>query len=575
MRDVQQILDKSKESAVIPDGIIVVNRDYTIIVFNDAAFRITGFKEEEILDKSIAMLFPSDSNDISYFREVFKEQRTFTNLSVTIRIKSGIMKNLLASVMPVKRSDEIISAVFVIRDTNEMLSMANQLEERTQELINQRNKLDAIFNSNIEGTFTIDNDWSITSFNVAAEKITGYTKEEAIGKKCYEIFNSSMCRNGCHMEETLKNGKSGIGNELGIYHKNGTLIPIRVNSGILLNNNNEKIGAVETFIDVSEIRNLSDHLKEQYKYGNIIGKTKQMEKVFSMLESVSKTTSSVLITGESGTGKELIARAIHLNSQRQKGPFIALNCTAFAESLIESELFGHEKGAFTGALARKTGRFEMAKGGTLFLDEIGDISIAIQTKLLRILETRTFERVGGTDTISMDTRIIAATNKDLLREIEKGNFREDLYYRINVMNIHLPPLRDRMDDFPLLIQHFLDHFNTLFNKRITHFSSEAYTHLTNYRFPGNIRELENVIEHSFVLCDGKVIKANHLPERILHKPENVQIQRENIFEKSERELLLAVLTKHNYNRKKTAAELGIHATTLWRKMKKFDIRKNE
>ncbi|MDH7605956.1 MAG: sigma 54-interacting transcriptional regulator, partial [Melioribacter sp.] len=469
----------------------------------------------------------------------------------------------------------VLSVVFVFRDTKEMLTLAEEIQQKTLELIDQKNKLDAIFNSSIEGTFTIDNDWNVTSFNKSAEKITGYKISEAIGKKCWEIFNSSLCRNGCHMEQTLKKGKAMIGNELEILHKSGRKIPIRVNSNILINNKNEKIGAVETFMDISEIKNLSAHLSEFFKYENIVGRNKEIKQIISVLESVAQTDSSVLITGESGTGKELAARAIHLNSSRKTGPFIAVNCSAFVESLIESELFGHEKGAFTGAIKTKIGKFELAQGGTLFLDEIGDLSIAVQTKLLRVLETKEFERVGGNKTIKMDARIIAATNKNLLEEIAAKRFREDLFYRINVIHIHLPPLRERMDDLPLLINHFIEKFNAKFNKNVKQFSSAAYELLMEYSWPGNIRELENVIEHCFVLCTNDIIDIDCLPKRL----RNVQIKNNftndtnirNSIEETEKELIISTLKKNMWNRTKTAKELNINPSTLWRKMKKYGI----
>ena len=575
MTDVQQIIDKNKETLIIPDGIAVIGKDQNIIVFNEAASRITGYTEDEVIGRKFELLFGGKIDERKSILESLEENIAFSNLAVNITDSKGHIKNVLASITPIKRDGIVLSVVFVFRDTKEMLSLAEEIQQKTSELINQKNKLDAIFNSNIEGTFTIDNDWNVTSFNTSAEKITGYKKFEAIGKKCWDIFNSSICRNGCHMEETVQKGKPMIGNELEILHKGGKIIPIRVNSAILLNNKNENIGAVETFMDISEIRNLSAHLREVFKYENIIGRNKEIKQIISVLESVSQTDSSVLITGESGTGKELAARAIHLNSSRKTGPFIAVNCSAFVESLIESELFGHEKGAFTGAIKTKIGRFELAQGGTLFLDEIGDLSTAVQTKLLRVLETHEFERVGGNKSIKMATRIIAATNKNLAEEISAGRFREDLFYRINVINIHLPPLRERMDDFPLLVNHFIESFNKKFNKHIKQFSSSAYDLVMDYNWPGNIRELENVIEHCFVLCNGDIIQVECLPKR-LREPGKKTIVLNNPdvqkgFKETEKELIISVLKKNNYSRAEAAKELNINPSTLWRKMKKLGI----
>jgi PAS domain S-box-containing protein len=576
MQEVQSIIDKNKEALVIPDGIAVISKDLRIIVFNEAASRITGFQDEEIIDRDCDLLFEKCKNEMRYITEALKDDRTFTNLSINITDKNGTIKNVLASLTPIRKDNNVLSLVFVFRDTREMLKMAEDLETKTYELIDQKNKLDAIFNSNIEGTFTIDKDWNITSFNDSAVKITGRKKSESIGKKCWEIFNSSICRNGCHMEQTMQKGKTMIGNEFEILNKNGKLVPIRVNSGILLNNKGEKIGAVETFLDISEIKNLSAHLDERFKYENIVGKNKEIKQITSVLESVAQTDSSVLITGESGTGKELAARAIHLNSNRRSAPFIAINCSAFAETLIESELFGHEKGAFTGAIKTKVGRFELAQGGTLFLDEIGDLSITLQTKFLRVLETREFERVGGNKPIKINARIIAATNKNLSEEISAGRFREDLFYRINVMNLHLPPLRERKDDLPLLVNHIVEQFNIKFKKNIKQFSSSAYDFLEEYEWPGNIRELENTIEHCFVLCNGEIIQVEHLPKRIKSfvntEMEKPSLSKANNFKDVEKELIISVLNQNNWNRTKSAKELGVDASTLWRKMKKLGIR---
>lgn len=565
------LIDINKEALIIPDGIIVIGKDYQIIVFNEAASRITGFEEDDIIGKDFKILFAQSEDDSKIVKDSLQKNRSFSNLSINITDNKNRIINVLASITPILKDEEVLSVVLVFRNTKEMLTMAEEIEEKTLELIDQKNKLDAIFNSNIEGTFTIDNDWNVTSFNRSAEKITGYKKSEAIGKKCWEIFRSSLCRNGCHMEQTMLRGKSTIGNELEIINKKGMKTPIKVNSGILLNNKNEKIGAVETFIDISEIKNLSDHLKTQFRFSNIVGGNKEMHKVFALLESVAETDSSVLITGESGTGKELVARAIHINSERNTGPFIALNCSAFAETLIESELFGHEKGSFTGAINTKIGRFELAHKGTLFLDEIGDISLPVQTKLLRVLETRQFERVGGNKAININVRIIAATNKNLSQEIQERRFREDFYYRINVINIHIPPLRDRMDDFPLLVNHFIKKYNERFSKKVTHFSPEAYNLLEGYQWPGNIRELENVIEHCFVLCRGDIIQPGHIPERIKQQKSKQEIATTNMIQNAEKKMIIDALSRFNGNRTNAAKELNINPSTLWRKMKKLRI----
>ncbi len=577
MREVKSIIDKNKEVMIIPDGIAVIGNDLKVLVFNEAASRITGFTESDIIKKTCKKLFRNCKPEVDKLMQVFENKRTLANLSINISGKSGKIKNVLASMNPILRDDKVICVVLVFRDTKEMQSLHEKLERKTLEVVDQRNKLDSIFNSRIEGTFTIDHEWNITSFNSSAERITGYTRKEAVGEKCWNIFNSSLCRNGCHMEMTMNKGKHSIGNELEIISKSGQKIPIRVNSAILVDNQNKKIGAIETFVDISDIKNLSQHLDEKYKYENIIGKSKKLRDTISLMESVSQTDSSVLITGESGTGKELAARAIHLNSPRRTGPFIAVNCSSFVETLIESELFGHEKGAFTGAVKSKPGRFELAEGGTLFLDEIGDISLTLQVKLLRVLETRKFERVGGTKTLELNARIIAATNKDMDKAISEGKFREDLFYRLNVINIHVPPLRERMDDLPLLIDHLLINFRKRFKKEIYSLSPQVVDCLSKYGWPGNIRELENVLEHGFIVCPGNTIQMNHLPQRLVKDSkvskagENLVADPKNPFGSAEKQIIIDTLNKHLGNRNKTAEELNIDKSTLWRKMKRYKL----
>jgi len=447
-------------------------------------------------------------------------------------------------------------------------------------LQNEKNKLQAIFDSRLEGTFTIDKNWKITSFNLSAQKITGYSIDEAIGKYCWNIFQSKVCRNGCHMECTMKNEEVIFENELTITRKDGRQLPLRINSAPLFDASGKQIGGVETFQDLSEIKNLSTHLEDRFQFEKIIGRSKIMQNVYALIESVAPTDSTVLITGESGTGKELVARAIHLNSERKLGPFIAVNCSAFVETLLESELFGHEKGAFTGAIRSKPGRFEMADKGTLLLDEIGDLSPAVQVKLLRVLETQQFERVGGTKPIKVDVRILTATHRNLEEEIKSNRFRDDLYYRLNVINIHLPPLRQRKDDIPYLVNHFIENFRIKFNKPIEGISPPVLHLLKNYHWPGNIRSLENALEHAFVLCHEKIIQTKHLPERLLSKKvkikESIQpTQQNNPVEDAEKLQILSILEKYHGHRGKTAIALHIDKSTLWRKMKKYGLIHNQ
>jgi transcriptional regulator with PAS, ATPase and Fis domain len=313
---------------------------------------------------------------------------------------------------------------------------------------------------------------------------------------------------------------------------------------------------------------MAEVIRAQYSVENFIWKNQKMKEIFHLLPKIAKTHSTTLITGESGTGKELIAHAVHQLSLREDKPFIRVNCGALAEGLLESELFGHIKGAFTGAVAHKMGRFEMADGGTLFLDEIGDISAATQVKLLRVIQEGEFERVGESRQIKVDVRIIAATNKDLKKAVEQHEFRQDLYYRLCVVPIHIPPLRERKDDIPPLVNHFIQKFNIEMGRRVGHVAIDAIKILTAYNYPGNVRELENIIEHAMVFCTGDTLSASHLQKEI-YRNANIEVmtKEEKPLEAIEREVILTILNETNWNYTKTALKLGISRTTLWRKAK--------
>jgi len=562
-----------------PDGIVAINKEKKIISFSEAAQRLTGYQVEDVISKDITFIFGEPEENIQLILDALSTGNTYSNISMDIKCANGKSQNFLTSVTPlVQPSQNIIGVIVVFRNTEEMVSLFNVFKEKSREILDEKNKLEAIFNSRWEGTFTIDRNWTVTSFNHAAERITGYSSKAAVGKKCWDIFRSILCRHGCHMEFTMKKQKPATSEELMIIHREGHKIPIRVNSAPLYDGEKKYIGAVETFLDISEIKNLSSQLEERFQFQNIIGQSRPMLKVYDLMENVVQSDSTVLITGESGTGKEIIARAIHLNSQRKTAPFMAVNCSAFAETLLESELFGHEKGAFTGAIRTKTGRLELAGDGTLFIDEIGDISLPIQVKLLRVLENRQYERVGGTNPLELKARIITATNKNLEKEVKEGKFREDLYYRINVINIFIPPLRERMEDMPLLVNYFIEKFQKKFNKDIKSISPSAFTLLKRYEWQGNIRELENVLEHAFVVCQGEVIETEHLPERIWPFLESKNLTetkggKELPLKNAEKLMIINTLGKFSGHRGRTAEALGIDKTTLWRKMKKYQILK--
>jgi len=434
-----------------------------------------------------------------------------------------------------------------------------------------------IFDSIPHGIFTIDEQGQITSFNKAAESLTGYERHEVIGKYCHDIFKADICLNDCPLRRSIHTGERTKDREVMVQKKSGRRIPISISTAALVDDQNNILGGVEMFHDLSVVWELRKKIHMKYIFEDIVSKSPKMELVFDMLPLIANSPSTVLIEGDSGTGKELVAQAVHNLSPRKDKPFVAINCGALPDELLESELFGYKKGAFTGAIQNKPGRFALAEKGTLFLDEVSDLSAAMQVKLLRVIQEREYEPLGGTETVKMDVRIIAATNRDLAKLVKDNSFRQDLYFRLNVIKIHLPPLSERREDIPLLVQHFIDRFNALQGRRISQCSEKVMSTLMGYSFPGNVRELENAIEHAFVLCISDTIQLEDLPPHIvssaqgtLSTPEFVEEKRSPL-DNAEAETLTRVLRKNKGNRNLTAAELGISRNTLWRKMKRFDL----
>jgi len=436
---------------------------------------------------------------------------------------------------------------------------------------------DVILESISDGVFTVDKNWRVVSFNRAAEEITGIKREEAIGEMCSDVFRSSMCESDCALRETIKSGKPIIDKACYIINSDGEKIPISVSTAVMRDKDGTLLGGAETFRDLRELTVLRQQLDQRYRIGDMISRSSAMKKIFELIPIVSPSNTTILIEGETGTGKELLAKAIHGMSSRSEKPFIALNCAALPDTLLESELFGYKKGAFTGAVHDKPGRFALAEKGTLFLDEIGEISAALQVRLLRILQEKVYDPLGGISSVKSDVRIIAATNRNLEQLVKEGSFREDLYYRINVIKLELPPLRNRKEDIPILIDHFINTFNHLQNKRIKTISRSAMSLIMSQKWKGNIRELENVIEHAFVICQSDQISVDDLPNNLKgFSDKNENCGDINVaLKKTERELLLMALERNNNNKTRTAKELGIHKATLYRKLKAAGISNEE
>lgn len=423
------------------------------------------------------------------------------------------------------------------------------------------------------GMFIHDRDLNIQDINPAAQKITGYSKEDVIGKKCTVVFKGKLCDSLCAVCRDSNNGKNTGGYETHIVLKDGRRYMVNVNSYPLKTDRNEKDYFLVVVKDVTELNDLKEKFSETKSFHNIVGKNDKMREIYGLVRNVAETDSTVLIYGETGTGKELIAAAIHYSSDRGKGEFVRINCAALPESLLESELFGHVKGAFTGAVRDRIGRFESASGGTVFLDEVGDTTPAFQAKLLRVLQEHEIERVGDNMPRKIDVRVLAATNKNLINLLKQNKFREDLYFRLSVVTIELPPLRERQDDITLLAEHFLADLNKKSRrKKVRGISSDAMKLLVVYPWPGNIRELKNALEHAFVFCKNNFIEKKDLPASLASIDLSDEITNGmDLHQIPEQERILKTLHLCRWNVKAAAEKLNISRTTLWRKMKKFEI----
>jgi PAS domain S-box-containing protein len=434
---------------------------------------------------------------------------------------------------------------------------------------------DVILDALNEGVFTVGLDWRITAFNRAAEIITGIGREEAIGMACCDVFHASICEDACALRKSFETGQPVVNATAHIVNNQGHRVPIRISTAILKDNAGNVIGGVESFQDLSQIEQLQKALESRYTFEDIVGRGSAMMQLFKLVPRIAESSSTVLIEGASGTGKELFARAIHNLSPRRAKPFVAVNCAALPDALLESELFGHKAGAFTDAKRDRIGRFERADGGTIFLDEIGDISPAMQMRLLRVLQDRKVEPLGALHARPVDIRVLAATNKDLSELVREGKFREDLYYRIRVVHMLLPRLRQRREDIPLLIDHFVRKFNRLQAKDIAGVSTEVVARLMAHGFPGNVRELENIIEQAFVLCRGGLIETHHLPPELRAEEAGMEdgagMRGMRNLQAMEKYVIDGTLRFYNGNRRKAALELGIDAATLYRKIKVHGI----
>ncbi len=446
--------------------------------------------------------------------------------------------------------------------------MSTRLQRKQASLQAEMERSRSLIDSIADGIYTVDTSMRITAFSRSLERMTGYAEEEVLGACCRDVLQTNVCDTDCPLRWTLENEKPIQNCRVSLASRTGKSIPAFISSDLLRDAEGQISGCIGIVRDRSEIEKLKQRLGDSLSFSDFVGKSKSMIELFELADNVASTDATVLIQGESGTGKEIMARAIHYRSERRTHPFIRVNCAALTDSLLESELFGHDRGAFTGAIRDKPGRFELAESGTLFLDEIGDTSVALQAKLLRALQEREFERVGGVKTIKADVRVIAASNKDLRQEVASGRFREDLYYRLCVVPLHLPPLRERKEDIPLLVEAFIEKFNAR-EERIGEVSTRAMALMMGYDWPGNVRELENAIEHAYVTSTTGRVERRFLPTVLQGRVLGADNQVDETDEEGNE--LLQALERCRWQKSAAAQELGISRTTLWRRMKDLGL----
>jgi PAS domain S-box-containing protein len=550
---------------------MVVGPDRKIIALNHSAELITGYNESDLRGKycNHILLEPLCGGECQYLAAV-ENGRQAVSMDFEISDQSNDRHSITRMVSPIYGSDQTpLGCIEIFQDH----TVFKDLLERVR---HDDRRLKIILDNLDIGVLTVDRGGHITFFNNRAETITGFNRGDVLGKSCSMIFGSTSGHDLLLLNETIADGQARSTTEGEIRSREGQAIPMRADYMALKNEDGRIVGGLATISDLSLKYQFNSEIKGRYTFYDMVGKDPAIQKIFEIVPVVAASDATILIEGPTGTGKDVLAKVIHNASPRAKKPLVKVNCAALPDNLLESEMFGYVKGAFTGAEKDKPGRFQEADGGTIFLDEIGDLPLVLQAKLLRVLEDKEFYPLGGRKTTRVDVRIISATNQNLEQLVAEKRFREDLFYRLNVMRLELPSLKDRRSDIPLLISHILKRLSATRDTVIEKFSNDAMEVLLNYNYPGNVRELENIIEHAMIVCQDTIIQRNHLPLPLQGRissplPEAEKRTFDSEIEFSEKTLILDVLRKYSWNKGKTAAALDINRTTLWRKMKKYNI----
>jgi len=551
-------------------GAFTVNTRRRVSSMNFSAQALMGMKEREAIGKDCREVFVGVPCLASC---MFKGRRDpiTDEPFIEIQVEENEFHLVTRMATPVfGPGHQVVGCLTILQDHSPIADLIGRIqhEERSLKIILEN--LDV-------GIFTVDRGGHITFFNSEAEKISGYNRRDVLGEPCTAIFEGPAAREVRLLKETIADGTSRSSRQGKMIMPDGVVLPIRANYMVLRNEKAAVVGGLVTFHDLTLVHQLNQAMRDRYTFQDMIGKGPVMQKIFEMVGVVSTTDATILIEGSTGTGKDLLAKVIHSVSPRAKKPLVKVNCAAIPENLLESEMFGYVKGAFTGAERDKPGRFQAADGGTIFLDEIGDLPLSLQAKLLRVLEDKEFYRLGSHRTVKVNVRIISASNRNLEKLVKNGLFREDLFYRLNVFRILLPDLKDRRTDLPILIDHILRRLCAAKDVRPPEISESVMERLLNYNYPGNVRELENILEHALIVSQEHTIQTNHLPEYL----QQHYVQRNSLpndiekytatSDSGERDKILATLRDHNWHRVKTARSLGMDRTTLWRKMKKYRL----